>query len=43
MEAVAMRGLELYSAVEPLLPSTLKRHVAHIAYAVWREAPASRR
>ncbi|HEY8090424.1 MAG TPA: hypothetical protein VIF09_21330 [Polyangiaceae bacterium] len=43
LEAVAMRGLELYSAVEPLLPSTLKRHVAHIAYAVWREAPASRR
>jgi hypothetical protein len=34
-EAVAMRGLEVYSRLEPLLPSMVKKHFAHIVYAAW--------
>jgi hypothetical protein len=34
-ERIAMRGLEAYSALEPVLPSIVKRRFAHIAYAVW--------
>jgi hypothetical protein len=34
-EAVGMWGLQMYSAAEPYLPSSLKRHVAHIVYAKW--------
>jgi hypothetical protein len=36
-EAIAMRGLEVYSAAEPWLPSLVKRHFAHIVYATWGE------
>jgi hypothetical protein len=36
-EAIAMRGLEVYSAAEPILPSLVKRHFAHIVYATWGE------
>jgi hypothetical protein len=34
-EAVAMRGLEVYSQLEPVLPSMVKKRVAHIVYASW--------
>jgi hypothetical protein len=37
-EAIAMRGLEVYAAGEPLVPSFVKRHFAHIVYATWSGA-----
>jgi len=36
-EAIAMRGLEVYSAAEPVLPSLVKRQFAHIVYTTWGE------
>jgi hypothetical protein len=35
VEAVAMRGLEVYSVSERLLPSVVKRRFAHIVHASW--------
>ena len=37
VEAVAMRGLEIYSMLEPVLPSVVKKRFAHIVYATWSE------
>jgi hypothetical protein len=34
-EAIAMRGLEMYSLSERALPSVVKRRFAHIVYASW--------
>lgn len=34
-EALAMRGLEVYSVLERVLPRRVKRHFAHIVYAAW--------
>lgn len=36
-ESIAMRGLEVYSAAEPFLPSILARRFAHLIYATWGE------
>ena len=36
-EGLAMRGLDVFCAVEPFVPSVVKRHLAHIVGAAWED------